>query len=144
MASDLDPRFSPAFQRGHEDDPVPLVERPVVERSRDPDPPLVERSRDPEPPLVEQSRDPDAPTLVRDSRRNPWLPVLWVLALGLVGFGVWAQWYAQKLYALQNFNSVEDYYITPNVLSNVSPWFIGVGLLALVGAVFIHAVRWER
>jgi FtsH-binding integral membrane protein len=113
VASDYDPRFSPAYQRGHEDDAVPVVE-------------LVETS----PPST--------------SRRNPWMPVLWLLSIFLLGFGLWAQWYSQRLFTSPNIDNVQEYYVIPSVLSSLSPWFVVVGLASLVGVVFLHAVRWRE
>jgi len=112
-SDDYDPRFNPVYQRGHEDDLMPA---PLPPTDR------VGRPRSP---------------------RNPWVPVLWVLAIGLLAFGVWAELYAQKLIASPNVDSVEEYYVIPTVLAELAPWFVAVGLAAIVAAVVLHAVRWR-
>ncbi len=125
MASDdidYDPRFDPVFQRGHEDDlPRRVVPAPVAE-----------------PVPVSVVGNPAS------LRGNPWVVVLWVLALGLSAAGLWATWYAQDLYASPTIGNVESYYVMPAVLSAIAPWLLGVGLLALVAVVFLHAVRWRQ
>ena len=123
MDSELDPRFDPVFQRGHEDDPV-APPSPVIERSRDP----LERV---EP--VETSR-----------RKNPWLPILWILSITLLAFGLWAQWHGTQLTMRPNLDNVTEYYILPTVLLAIAPWFGAVGLASLVGVVFLHAVKWHE
>lgn len=122
MASDdIDDRFDPLFQRGHEEDSVAFAPRVVAG-------PLPE-------PVTES-----APSL----RGNPWVVVLWVLALLFSAGGLWMQWYSQMLYATPDFDSATTYYVIPAVLQALSPWLLGVGLATLAGVVFLHAVRWRR
>ena len=114
--SDYDRRFNPVYQQGHEDDGSARPESP----------PVVERSRE------------------FPAARNPWLVVLWLLAVGLLASGLGALWYSQTLLAVPNPDSVQEFYVIPAVLAALAPWFVLVGLAALVGVVFLHAVRWGR
>ena len=77
------------------------------------------------------------------SRRNPWLPVLWVLSVVVLAAGVGAFWYSQVLIS-GPITTPQEYYILPAVLSALAPWLLATGLAALVGTVFLHAVRWGR
>lgn len=119
MASgDFDERFDPVFQRGHEDDAVSFAPHPAA------------------PPAVV----PDEPAGLRG---NPWVVVLWAIAVLFSAGGLWMQWYSQELDATPNVDSVTSYYVIPAVLQAVSPWLLGVGLATLSGVVFLHAVRWR-
>ena len=145
MASDdLDPRFDPHFQRGHEDDPptggVPL---PTGGDPRfDSDPRASGDSRAAHPSRVEQLPrvEPDE----TPQRRNPWMVVLWVLGFALLIFGVSAEWVSRSMLLAANFNTVQEFYVIPKTLESLAPWFVAVGLASIVGVVFLHAVRWEK
>ena len=76
--------------------------------------------------------------------RNPWIVVLWVLAIVLLAFGLASEWISNSLLLASNFNSVQEFYIIPKTLEAVAPWFVAVGLASVVGVVFLHAVRWDR
>ena len=73
--------------------------------------------------------------------RNPWLVVLWVLAGTLLAAGV-----GGYLWAVTQKNP--DYEVTsvvyPAVVAALAPWLVTVALLALVLAVFVHALRWRQ
>ena len=84
----------------------------------------------------------DAPAVARG--RNPWLVVLWALAIALISAGVWGTWQAELTLASPNLENSVSYYVLPSVLQAICPWLVGAGLGALVGAVTIHAVRWRR
>jgi len=91
-------------------------------------------------------------------RRNPWLGVLWVIAVAFVCAGVWARIYGIELengmhlsYLLgtgegttYSAPSVTDFYVLPMVLSTFAPWLVAAGLLAAVAATFVHALQWMR
>jgi len=91
-------------------------------------------------------------------RRNPWLAVLWVIAVVFVCAGVWARIYGIELengmhlsYLLgtgegttYSAPSVTDFYVLPVVLSTFAPWLVAAGLLAAVAATFVHALQWMR
>ena len=120
MGSDkIDPRFDPHFQRGHEDDPTAV--------------------------LRELGEPLEAASAERTPRgRNPWMAVLWILAIVLLSFGLSAAFISNSMMLAGNFNSVSEYYVIPKTLESVAPWFVAVGLASVVGVVFMHAVRWER
>lgn len=138
MATDFDPRFDPAFQRGHEsrESVVPsVVQRPtVVER-----PPVVELvETNPQP-----TQSPTHPAPAFETRGNPWLRALWVVAAIFVVGGVAAQFAAQALLQRAYSSSPIDFYVLPLSLAQLSPWFTVAGLFAGVAAIVLGAIRWR-
>ena len=140
MAADFDPRFDPAFQRGYDGRmPGPVVEpvRPVVERVGsvvepvETPPPVVE--------LVEASAEP----LRYETRGNPWLRALWVVAAVFTVTGLLATYAAQSLMQGANTSSAIDYYVLPLTVSQLAPWFTVTGLFAGVAALVLNAIRWR-
>ena len=145
---EFDPRFDPAFQRGYRDDgsrasqqyrgiealesgaePVVLPPQPLEPR----DAAVVEALAHPEPVAV-------------SLHGNPWVRVLWVIAPVFILGGVIGQAWSQSL--LFNGSSASDpsafvSYVVPSVVQSVGPWMVLTGLAALVGVVFLHAVRWR-
>lgn len=73
-----------------------------------------------------------------DTRRNPWLAVLWGLAVLLIAGGV------VLLTVVPSAETATGVYVLPVVLPAVAPWVVGAGLAALVAAVTLHAVRWQQ
>lgn len=96
-------------------------------------------------PAYQRGYDPVAePVPVAQKRSiNPWIPVLWVLAIGLTAAGAWAQYQSQLMFSSPNIDNVRDYYVTPGVLAALAPWLFCIGLAAVVATVFLHAVRWR-
>lgn len=92
-------------------------------------------------PAAEPVRVPQ--TDVPGRRINPWMPVLWLLAIGLTAAGAWAQYQSRLMMARPNVDNVADYYVTPAVLEAFAPWLFCIGLAAIVATVFLHAVRWR-
>ena len=140
MAADFDPRFDPAFQRGYDGRmPGPLVEpvRPVVERVGS----VVEPVETPPPAveLVEASAEP----LRYETRGNPWLRALWVVAAVFTVTGLLATYAAQSLMQGANTSSAIDYYVLPLTVSQLAPWFTVTGLFAGVAALVLNAIRWR-
>ena len=140
MAADFDPRFDPAFQRGYDGRmPGPVVEpvRPVVERVGS----VVEPVETPPPAveLVETSAEP----LRYETRGNPWLRALWVVAAVFTVTGLLATYAAQSLMQGANTSSAIDYYVLPLTVSQLAPWFTVTGLFAGVAALVLNAIRWR-
>ncbi|HOW00752.1 MAG TPA: hypothetical protein PLY19_04695 [Rhodoglobus sp.] len=140
MAADFDPRFDPAFQRGYDGRmPGPVVEpvRPVVERVGS----VVEPVETPPPAveLVEASAEP----LRYETRGNPWLRALWVVAAVFTVTGLLATYAAQSLMQGANTSSAIDYYVLPLTVSQLAPWFTVTGLFAGVAALVLNAIRWR-
>lgn len=124
MASDkLDPRFDPAFQRGFDGG--------ATAPAGGPDVPAV--------PAVQPAMD--APSTLHG---NPWVVVLWVLGPTLLVAGIWGLWQAQIIRTSPNTTSASSYYVLPGLLQLFAPWLAIVGLITIVGVVFLHAVRWRR
>ena len=140
MAADFDPRFDPAFQRGYDGRmPGPVVEpvRPVVERVGS----VVEPVETPPPPveLVETSAEP----LRYETRGNPWLRALWVVAAVFTVAGLLAAYMSQAMMQGANTSSAIDYYVLPLTVSQLAPWFTVTGLFAGVAALVLNAIRWR-
>jgi hypothetical protein len=139
MAADYDPRFDPAFQRGYDGrTAAPVFEResparPVVEPGRS----VVE--------LVETS--PRAAEPIEkpryETRGNPWLRALWVVAAVFTVAGLLAEYAAQSLMQGANTSSAMDYYVLPLTVSQLAPWFTVTGLFAGVAALVLNAIRWR-
>ena len=133
MAADFDPRFDPAFQRGYDGRmPGPVVEpvRPVVERVGS----VVEPVETPAEPLE---------TFRYETRGNPWLRALWVVAAVFTVVGLLATYAAQSLMQGANTSSAIDYYVLPLTVSQLAPWFTVTGLFAGVAALVLNAIRWR-
>ena len=140
MAADFDPRFDPAFQRGYDGRmPGPVVEpvRPVVERVGS----VVEPVETPPPAveLVETSAEP----LRYETRGNPWLRALWVVAAVFTVAGLLAAYAAQAMMQGANTSSAIDYYVLPLTVSQLAPWFTVTGLFSGVAALVLNAIRWR-
>ena len=104
--------------------------------------PLAEPS-DPADASTSQTRpEPAAVTLVG----NPWVRVLWVLAPLFILGGLAGQAWSQTLFAGDIYPGDSRFvtsYVLPTLVGSLSPWMVLVGLAALVGVVFLHAVRWR-
>ncbi|MBG6054870.1 hypothetical protein IWX81_001281 [Salinibacterium sp. CAN_S4] len=144
----FDPRFDPAFQRGFVDDdsrapqrhggiealglggePIGLPPQPVESREAA----VAEVPAHPEPVAV-------------SLEGNPWVKVLWVIAPVFILGGLIGQAWAQSLLFNGSFTSgpsAFESYVVPSVVQAVGPWMVLTGLAALVGVVFLHAVRWR-
>lgn len=75
-------------------------------------------------------------------RPNPWMLVLWLLAATLTGAGVTSL--AVLAFTTRDSSSVREFYVVPAVLGGLTPWLLGLGVAAAVGALVLHAVRWWR
>lgn len=139
--TEFDPRFNPAFQRGFSGaraavvPSVPARVAPVDEPARVDQTPATPGQLASEP---HDDEDP-APSL----RGNPWAAALWIASVALVVGGVWAQWHAATLFASSTASGATDFYVVPTVINAMAPWFVGVGLLGVLGAVMLHAARWR-
>lgn len=124
----LDERFDPVFQRGHEDDAIAFAPHPR---------PAGDRPAGDVPAPAPGSA---APGL----RGNPWVIVLWAIAILFPVGGLGMTWYSEQAAATPDVGSPVTYYVLPAVLGAVAPLVLGVGLATLAGVVFLHAVRWRR
>jgi hypothetical protein len=117
VASDddrFDPRFDPAFQRGYEGPGSERAHEAVVDEA------------------------------ATGLGGNPWIVVLWVLAVVFTATGVWALWQSEVQLNSPNLDNVVTFYVFPNIMRALAPWLVGAGLACLVLVVFLHAVRWRR
>ena len=141
MAADFDPRFDPAFQRGYDGAAGPV--RPAVEPARSVVEP-VETARATRS-VVEPVETPAEPleTFRYETRGNPWLRALWVVAAVFTVVGLLATYAAQSLMQGANTSSAIDYYVLPLTVSQLAPWFTVTGLFAGVAALVLNAIRWR-
>lgn len=158
MAKNFDPRYDPAFQPGYEG-PAQVSGRPAVPRSVvEPVETRTATPVEPRPgvesrPRVEpvETSSPDrslltsttSPAALIETRGNPWLLALWVVAAIFVVGGIAAQFAAQSLFQGNHVGSAVDFYVLPSVLSALSPWFTLAGLFAGVAAMVLSAIRWR-
>jgi hypothetical protein len=77
-------------------------------------------------------------------RRNPWLVVLWILAIAFTASGIAALYYSTAALSSPNLDNTVAFYVVPQLVQAVAPWLVGVGLATLSGVVFVHAVQWRR
>ena len=89
--------------------------------------------------LVEASAEP----LRYETRGNPWLRALWVVAAVFTVTGLLATYAAQSLMQGANTSSAIDYYVLPLTVSQLAPWFTVTGLFAGVAALVLNAIRWR-
>ena len=75
--------------------------------------------------------------------RNPWLALLWALAVALPLGGVAALLIAGAV-ELAPPSDPFTYYVLPALLEGVAPWLVAAGSSAVVGAVLIHVLDWRR
>lgn len=139
MASDVDPRFDPAFQRGFEST------TPRVEAASRVEP--VETSSAQPPPVepVETSPVTAPPVAAADSSptRNPWLAVLWVTAAVLTIAAVVAQYIAIEITYSPTPPTAAQEYVIPTVFGALAPTLFAAGLATAIAALVIHALRWQ-
>ena len=94
-----------------------------------------------EEPVVDEREDDEVPP----RRFNPWLAALWVLGLALIAAGSYVNWliYTRTVNS-DPFSDGEAYWALVSVVQNFAPWFVGVGLAAIVSAVLISALDWRE
>lgn len=84
------------------------------------------------------------PEDVEVPRRNPWLVVLWTLAVVFTAGGAAALYHSTLALSSPNLDNTVTFYVIPQLLQAIAPWLVGVGLATLSGVVFVHAVQWRR
>ena len=120
MASDFDPKFDPAFQRG--------FDGPVVGGRASPTRPAEH---------VDTSPAVELPTL----RGNPFIPVLWITAAVFTIAGAAGQFVGTWLSYSGSASSAALTYVLPAVLIALTPWVFAAGLAVGIAALVIHALR---
>src|SRR5688572_8514843 len=75
--------------------------------------------------------------------RNPWLALLWLLAALLTLGGVAALLIVGAV-ELAPPSGPFTFYVLTALLAGVAPWLVASGLVAVVGAVFVHALEWRH
>ena len=143
----FDPRFDPAFQRGYVDDgpgaPQPYRGIEALGFGAEPlGPAPLEPLESRDAAVAQAHPEPLAVSL----QGNPWIRVLWVIAPVFVLGGVIGQAWSQTLLFSGSYASGPSgfaSYVAPSVMQSVGPWMVLTGLAALVGVVFLHAVRWR-
>ena len=136
MASDVDPRFDPAFQRGFE----PVVEpvettTPLVE--------LVETTRPRVEPVETSLVEPVETARRAAPDRNPWIPALWITAAVFTIAGALTQYVATRIRFTPTADSAAIEYVIPEVFGTLSPVLFAAGLATAIATLVIHALRWQ-
>ena len=72
-----------------------------------------------------------------EARRNPWLILLWALAVLLIAAGA----FVISQNAPVAGDTVVPVLVLPVVFTALAPWLLGTGLAALVAAVMVKALR---
>jgi hypothetical protein len=108
---------------------VVVVAQPVVAQP-------VEKELPPPAEIVE-------PIAPEKARFNPWLAALWVLGIVSIAAALLTNWdiYEQSMISSE---LDESYYMFISIMQTFMPWLFGVGLAAIVAAVTIHALDWQR
>ena len=145
---DFDPRFDPAFQRGYVDDgsgaPQPYRGIEALGLGAEPVGPAPQPLESRDAVVAEAQAHPEPLSLSLVG--NPWVRVLWVIAPVFILGGLIGQAWSQTLLFSGSYASGPSgfvSYVAPSVMQSVGPWMVLTGLAALVGVVFLHAVRWR-
>jgi hypothetical protein len=133
----FDPRFDPAFQPGYDG---PLAEAKPVTRAKPVAsvPEALPAVRDPAP-----EREPEPEDEPVSRRTNPFLITLGVVAILLLGGGLYVVSRLRDLFA--DTQSTSDFdYVTLQVLMYAAPLVLVLGLATGIGVLFLLAARWGR
>ncbi len=146
----LDPRFDPAFQRGFEGTigttrrrapvgtPSVVPAQDIVQKSVVVEP--SQRAVIAEPPeTLPATRGPEPREDVEAPRFSPFVAVLVVIAVALIGAGIWGAIFANSVFQTDLTSSVS--YVTVLLVISGSAVSIGVGVATLIGIVFLYAAR---
>jgi hypothetical protein len=154
VAKNFDPRYDPAFQPGYEGPDAVVGRSAVVQpvetrRATVVDPVELVTPRA----LIEPAgtspagrsllSSPPPPAALIETRGNPWLLALWIVAAVFVVGGIAAQFAARSLLTSGNAAGAIDYYVVPYIMVELSPWFTLAGLFAGVAAIVLSAIRWR-
>lgn len=127
MASDVDPRFDPVFQRGFE---------PVVEPVETTTPRL-------EPAETSLTEFPRLDPVETSPPRNPWIPILWITAAVFTIAGLVAQYTSIGISYSPTAPTAAQEYVLPTVLGSLAPTLFMAGLATAIATLVIHALRWQ-
>ena len=148
----FDPRFDPAFQRGYSGsapatvpstvpstvpatNAKPRVESPVQQHVTEHEQPARRIEHD------DRDHDFDFADDATARRTNPFLIALGVVALALVGGGLYLISRMRDLFASTQ-NQADFDFVTMQVLMGLAPIIVCLGLATAIGVLFIYAVRW--
>jgi hypothetical protein len=134
----FDPRFDPAFQPGFEG----------LLASQAPTQPAAAQNPTVPPAALLPAVTPDAavaPDVVEETPAgiNPFIVVLGVVALVLVGGGLFLASRLQEMFAVTQGGSTFDY-VTVQLLIYSAPLLMTLGAATAIGVLFLLAVRWGR
>ena len=145
-ASQFDPRFDPAFQRGF-NGPTSAVPREKLQPTAALAAPVVASVVDaPQAPAVTSSAPAVTPQVEAEPeprRANPFLISLFVVALLLIGGGLYLVSKLGDMFANPSSSSQYDY-ITLQALTIGAPLVIVLGIATGIGVLFVYAVRFRR
>ncbi len=136
--SDFYPRFDPAFQRGF--DPATPVREAVPAAS-----PAADGSGAISAPVVNAVQDAGEPASPPGSgqARNPFLVVLGIIAVVLVGVGIWLFVQSGNAFNSHEVRSQGDY-MTIYATILMAPYISLLGVATAIGVLFLFAARWRK
>jgi hypothetical protein len=160
----IDPRFDPAFQRGF--DPASPIEEsipaPAPSPARSPQPPTGPAVAAPPPaPTVVAPPDGDLATARAEPvaivaldepvvdgpqdaspSRNPFLLFLGIIAIALVGAGIWLFVRSGDAFNSREVRSQGDY-MSLDATIHMAPFIALLGGATAIGILFVFAARWR-
>ena len=139
----FDPRFDPAFQPGYEG-PIAAVTPAARQRPPAAAPVALPQVAPVSAPAAAQT--PAVPAVEEDTAPrgvNPFLIALGVVAVVLVGGGLYLISRMKDLFADTQSSSTFDY-VTLQVMLYAAPLLLVLGLATGVGLLFVFALRWGR
>lgn len=151
---EIDDRYDPAFQRGFDGqtdaatrDPRPATRlgaaAGAIASDRVAEVPPVTRPPRRDEPLPPVDDDAAADSWPPPLTGNPWVRVLWVIAVVFTVGGIAAQVWAQEMYG-RNVSVAMDAIIIPNLLQALGSPMVMIGLATGAGTALLHATRWRR
>jgi hypothetical protein len=134
----FDPRFDPAFQPGFEGKLA----------SQAPAQPAAAQNLTEPPTLLLPAATPDAavaPDVVEEPPTgiNPFIVVLGIVSLVLVGGGLFLASRLQEMFAVTQGGSTFDY-VTAQLAIYSAPLMMTLGAATAIGVLFLFALRWGR
>ena len=148
----IDPRFDPAFQRGFEGAVTTTRRRPTIGTPpvlpaqeaipRIAAPPVVEPVvSTPAAPVAEALEAAEVDEPVRGA--NPFIIGLWVIAVVLVGGGVYLMQWARTTFVSDSLSTNIDFVVVQAVTYG-APMVVVLGLATAIGLLFFYAIAWKK
>jgi hypothetical protein len=151
-SANIDPRFDPAFQRGFEGAVTTTRRRPtigtppVLPAQATAARPVISAPSAPEPAAPQQESVLEETEVEADEPIrgvNPFVIVLWVVAVLLVIAGAYLTMWARTTFLTDSLSTNIDY-VTIQIITYGSPLLVVLGLATGIGLMFLHAIAWKK